>query len=62
MMEEKTKTANADRYKHYREKNAEEYKIKDVSRKMLSRLKLKADESTYEQYEKRNKKENRSRK
>lgn len=50
MMEEKTKATNADHCKRYREKNAENYKIKEASQKNLAPLKLKADKSAYEQY------------
>ena len=58
MIEGKTKTTNADRCKCYREKNAEEYKIKDASQKKQARLKLKVHKSAYEQYKKRKEKEN----
>ena len=58
MIEEKTKTTSADLCKRYREKNAEEYKVKDASRKQQARLKLKADKSVYEQYKKSKEKEN----
>ena len=37
-MEGKTKTKNAGRCKHYREKNAEEYKINDALRKKMSKI------------------------
>ena len=58
MIKEKTKATNADRCKRYREKNAEEYKIKNASRKKQARLKLKADKIAYEQCKKRKEKEN----
>ena len=52
-MEGKTKTANAERCKSYREKNADEYKINDTSRKKRARLLLKTDKSKYEVYKKK---------
>ena len=52
-MKGKTKTANAERCKRYREKNADEYKINDVSTKKRARLVLKTDKSKYEAYKKK---------
>ena len=52
-MEGKTKTTDAERCKRYREKNADEYKINDASRKKRARLLLKADKSKHEVYKKK---------
>ena len=49
-MEGKTKIRNADRYKCYIEKNAEEYKINDALRKRRARLLLKLNEDVYEEH------------
>ena len=52
-MEGKTKTKNAGRCKHYREKNAEEYKINDALRKKWARLLLKSNKDAYEKHKKK---------
>ena len=42
-MEEKTKTTNADRCKHYTEKKAEEYEKNDPLRKKTSKIVVKIE-------------------
>ena len=50
-MERKTKTANADRCKRYRDKNPEEYKINDDAlRKNPAKLLIKSNRDAYEKH------------
>ena len=49
----KTKTTNAERCKRYREKNSDEYKVKDALRKKRSRMVLKNSAYAYAEHKRR---------